>query len=107
MSGIGEDDMLPGLVDGSRAGPPEDVGGRGGYERFLAAWCDPEGPEHADCRRWVGPPYDPRASIRGPLAGRSGSQRRGARSERFRTTLDATSDAEVAAVIEASRREVA
>lgn len=46
-------------VDGGRARPPEDVGGLGGYERFLAIMADPGDPEHAEVRRWCGGHFDP------------------------------------------------
>lgn len=46
-------------VDGARARPPEDVGGIGGYERFLAIMSDRDDPEHADMRRWCGGHFDP------------------------------------------------
>ena len=43
------------------ARPPEDVGGVGGYERFLAIMADPDDPEHADTKRWCGGHFDPEA----------------------------------------------
>ena len=46
-------------VDGERARPPEDVGGRGGYERFLEAVADPEHEDHKDMKRWCGGHFDP------------------------------------------------
>lgn len=46
-------------IDGARARPPEDVGGVGGYERFLEIMADPLDPEHADTRRWCGGHFDP------------------------------------------------
>ena len=47
-------------IDGANAGPPEDVGGTGGYEEFVEAITDPEHEEHIAMRRWNGGPYDPR-----------------------------------------------
>jgi len=44
---------------GARARPPEDVGGLGGYENFLAVMADPDNPEHADTRQWCGGHFDP------------------------------------------------
>ena len=44
---------------GARARPPEDVGGVGGYESFLAVMADPDDPEHADTKRWCGGYFDP------------------------------------------------
>ncbi len=44
---------------GARARPPEDVGGLGGYENFLAVMADPDDPEHADTKQWCGGHFDP------------------------------------------------
>lgn len=49
----------PRCIAGSRACPPEDVGGDIGYEAFLEAWLDPDHEEHADNRRWAGRKFDP------------------------------------------------
>jgi hypothetical protein len=49
----------PRCTAGSRSGPPEDVGGIGGYEDFLEAWRDPEHGEHRDMRIWAGEKFDP------------------------------------------------
>jgi hypothetical protein len=46
-------------VDGARARPPEDVGGVGGYERFLEVMADPLDPEYGDTKRWCGSHFDP------------------------------------------------
>jgi len=43
-------------LDGARARPPEDVGGIGGYERFLAIMANPGDPE---LRRWCGGHFAP------------------------------------------------
>ena len=40
---------------------PEDVGGSLGYEKFLKALVDPQHPEHAEMKEWIGHPFDPRA----------------------------------------------
>jgi hypothetical protein len=55
-----EDDepVLPLLIEGERAGPPEDCGGPGGYAEMLRALRDPHHPEHGDYRVWAGD-YDP------------------------------------------------
>lgn len=57
------DGALPSLLDGARNGPPEDAGGRPGYERLLEVLADPEREEHAETRDWAaswhGVPYDP------------------------------------------------
>jgi hypothetical protein len=54
-------ETYPLLVDGARHGPPEDVGGRAGYERFLEAWTDPDHEDHRDVRKWVGRTFKPEA----------------------------------------------
>lgn len=43
-------------LGGENACPPEDVGGSGGYERFLAALADPSHEEHEDYVAWLGEP---------------------------------------------------
>ena len=48
-------------LDGQNACPPEDVGGVGGYERFLEAIADPIDEEHDDYLVWVGHKFDPAA----------------------------------------------
>jgi hypothetical protein len=49
----------PRCVAGSRAGPPEDVGGPPGYAEFLEAWSDPHHEQHHEMRLWVGKKFDP------------------------------------------------
>ena len=49
----------PLCVAGERAGPPEDVGGTGGYEDFVAAIANPGHEEHEDLLVWVGGAFDP------------------------------------------------
>lgn len=51
--------IYPLLLGGERAAPPEDVGGPGGYERFLEAWRNPLHEEYAETRRWAGRRFDP------------------------------------------------
>lgn len=46
-------------IGGARARPPEDVGGVGGYENFLAAMADPTHVDHRATKAWVGGHYDP------------------------------------------------
>ncbi len=46
-------------IEGARARPPEDVGGIGNYERFLAIMSDHGDPEHLDTKRWCGGHFDP------------------------------------------------
>lgn len=49
----------PVCVAGRRHRPPEDVGGPGGYLRFLEAIRDPEHEEHESYLEWVGGSFDP------------------------------------------------
>jgi len=49
----------PRCTAGSRACPPEDVGGYSGYAEFLEAWSDPEDDSHKANRRWAGSKFDP------------------------------------------------
>lgn len=49
----------PRCIDGSRSGPPEDVGGPHGYAGFLESWRDPADAEHKANRRWAGRKFDP------------------------------------------------
>jgi len=51
--------VLPACLAGSRACPPEDVGGIPGYEMFLQAIADPSHPEHEDLLNWIGGDFDP------------------------------------------------
>jgi hypothetical protein len=44
---------------GVRACPPEDCGGTGGYENFLAAIRDPRHEEHDEYLYWIGGEFDP------------------------------------------------
>jgi hypothetical protein len=52
-------EWLPMILDGGRAGPPEDCGGPGGLAALLEALEDPGHPEHGEYRDWVGEDYDP------------------------------------------------
>jgi len=49
----------PLCVAGERAGPPEDVGGVGGYKDFVAAIANPEHEEHENLLVWIGGAFDP------------------------------------------------
>jgi hypothetical protein len=49
----------PCCVAGARACPPEDCGGTGGYENFLAAIRDPKHEEHDEYLEWIGGEFDP------------------------------------------------
>ena len=55
------DMKLPVCVDGANAAPPDDCGGVPGYEEFVAAMADPNHPEHADMKAWIGRDWDPAA----------------------------------------------
>lgn len=52
-------ETVPNLIDGSRACPPEDVGGIWGYEDFLRVLTDPTDPEYESMLEWIGGPWDP------------------------------------------------
>ena len=43
----------PQLVDGEGDAPPEDVGGVGGFERFLRIMADPHDPEYEEMAAWA------------------------------------------------------
>ena len=49
----------PLCTGGARAAPPDDVGGPGGYEEFLAAIKDPKHEEHENLLIWIGGAFDP------------------------------------------------
>jgi len=53
------DTVLPVCLNGSRACPPEDVGGLPGYEMFLEIVSDPSHPEHDEMLEWIGGAFDP------------------------------------------------
>lgn len=46
-------------LQGENACPPDDVGGAGGYEDFLAALADPTHEEHDDYLKWIEGSFDP------------------------------------------------
>lgn len=48
------------IIDGKRACPPDDVGGIGGYDNFVATLKEePDSQEAQDYLRWVGGSFDP------------------------------------------------
>jgi hypothetical protein len=46
-------------LGGEQAGPPEDVGGIGGYAEFVKAIRNPRHREHRSMLEWVGGSFDP------------------------------------------------
>lgn len=54
-------DDIAKCTTGSRACPPEDVGGIPGYERLLAILQKPGHEEYEETLEWLGDDYDPRA----------------------------------------------
>ncbi|MGH7069136.1 MAG: plasmid pRiA4b ORF-3 family protein [Acetobacteraceae bacterium] len=60
----------PRLVAAAGRCPPEDVGGPPGYREFLDAIADPDHPDHADQRDWIGGGFDP-ASVDADALGRA------------------------------------
>ena len=44
---------VPRLVDGAGDAPPEDVGGPGGFERFLQVVANPKDPDHESMLAWA------------------------------------------------------
>ena len=50
--------VLPVCLEGSRACPPEDVGGIPGYEMFLETIADPSHPEYEEMLEWIGGDFD-------------------------------------------------
>ena len=53
--------LYPVCLAGSRACPPEDVGGIGRYHEFLDAIANAAHPEHDDLAEWIGDNFDPEA----------------------------------------------
>jgi hypothetical protein len=51
----------PVCVEGSRACPPEDVGGVWGYAEFLNAMADPDHERHYEFSGWIGGSFDSEA----------------------------------------------
>jgi hypothetical protein len=51
----------PLCIEGARACPPEDCGGAGGYEEFVAAVTDPRHERHEEMLEWNGGGFDPEA----------------------------------------------
>ena len=51
--------QYPICLKGKRATPPEDCGGPWGYAELLEAVSNPEHPEYAERREWLGDYFDP------------------------------------------------
>ncbi len=49
----------PICIEGARACPPEDCGGKWGYVEFLEALMDPNHKRHEEFSNWVGGDFDP------------------------------------------------
>lgn len=50
---------FPLCLDGSRACPPEDVGGPYGYDEYLEAIADPKHERHGELLEWIGGKFEP------------------------------------------------
>jgi len=53
--------LSPRCIAGTRACPPEDVGGMSGYKHFLAAIRNPRHEEYDELLTWAGGVFDPAA----------------------------------------------
>lgn len=54
-----ENKKYPTCLEGTRACPPEDVGGIPGYEEFIEVISTPRHPERRSLLEWVGGKYNP------------------------------------------------
>jgi hypothetical protein len=61
------DAIYPRLVDGARAGAPEDVGGPWGYAELLEAIADPNHERHEELTEWIGEVFDPERLDKGAI----------------------------------------
>jgi hypothetical protein len=66
----------PRCLDGARSGPPEDIGGIGGYEEYLEAIADPKHEQHEEMLEWIGDWDAERFSVEAINKGLSGLSRR-------------------------------
>jgi len=53
------DEVLPRIIGGEHACPPEDCGGIHGYRELKEILMNPKHPEYKSTKRWVGQKFDP------------------------------------------------
>jgi len=53
------DEVLPQIIGGENACPPEDCGGTYGYKELNEILINPKYPEHKSSKIWVGSTFDP------------------------------------------------
>lgn len=53
------DEVLPQIIGGEHACPPEDCGGLCGYKKLKEVLLNPEHPEYKSTKKWVGSTFDP------------------------------------------------
>jgi hypothetical protein len=53
------DEVLPQIIGGENACPPEDCGGTYGYKELLEVLKNPKHPEYKSSKIWVGSAFDP------------------------------------------------
>jgi hypothetical protein len=53
------DEVLPQIIGGENACPPEDCGGTYGYKDLKEILMNPKHPEYKSTKRWVGGTFDP------------------------------------------------
>ncbi|HEV7722363.1 MAG TPA: plasmid pRiA4b ORF-3 family protein [Iamia sp.] len=59
ITAAAEGERYPRCTGGSRACPPEDVGGPWGYGELLDVLADPGNDRHGELVEWLGGPFDP------------------------------------------------
>ncbi len=57
------DEVLPQIIWGEHACPPEDCGGSCGYKELKEVLLNPEHPEYKSTKKWVGSKFDPTVCI--------------------------------------------
>jgi hypothetical protein len=53
--------VLPQIIGGENACPPEDCGGTYGYKKLKEILMNPKHPEYKSSKIWVGSKFDPMA----------------------------------------------